>query len=66
ADKILQNIKKQAAGRNRICILMHDAAAKVSTADALPAVIEYLLSEGFELKGLDINSFGFHHQSLNN
>ena len=32
---------------------MHDAAAKQTTADALPMIIEYLISEGYTFHRLD-------------
>ncbi len=39
-------------GQN-VVILMHDAAAKQTTADALPMIIEYLISEGYTFHRLD-------------
>lgn len=44
---------KNTAGANNIVVLMHDAAAKKSTAEALPSIIEYLKSQGYEFKRLD-------------
>jgi peptidoglycan/xylan/chitin deacetylase (PgdA/CDA1 family) len=36
-----------------IVVLMHDAAAKSVTADALPEICEYLISQGYEFRRLD-------------
>ncbi len=34
-------------------ILMHDTSSKTATAEALPSIIEYLISEGYTFKRLD-------------
>ena len=44
---------KETAGKDHIVVLMHDAAAKKSTPEALPAIIEYLKSAGYEFYRLD-------------
>lgn len=51
-QNILSNIKNTSAGKNHIVILMHDASTKKTTADALPQIIEYLKSQGYEFKTL--------------
>ena len=52
ADQLLARIRETATQKN-IVVLMHDAAAKRTTADALPAMIEYLQSQGYEFRRMD-------------
>jgi len=40
------------SGRDSLVLLMHDAGAKQSTADALPAIIEYFKNEGYRFDSL--------------
>jgi len=47
ADQLVHNIESQVPGKSRIIILMHDAAAKVTTVDALPRIIKYLKQQGY-------------------
>ncbi len=51
-DGLLARIRETAVGKN-IVVLMHDAAAKKTTPDALGSIIEYLQSKGYEFKRLD-------------
>ncbi len=51
AAELLERVKKT-TGAEDVVILMHDAAAKSTTADALPQVIEYLIGQGFVFKTL--------------
>lgn len=46
----VNNVKPQY--KNHVVILMHDAAAKSTTADSLPEVIEFLKGLGYEFKTL--------------
>lgn len=50
---ILRNFKKQFKNQDRIVILMHDAHYNLTTAEALPVIIKYLIREGYEF-----NDFG--------
>ena len=50
AETILNNVVSQSRGKKYLVILMHDAYAKSTTADALPKIIEYLKSEGYTFK----------------
>lgn len=50
--ELLERVKETAVGKN-IVVLMHDAAAKKTTPDALGSIIEYLKSKGYEFKRLD-------------
>lgn len=52
ADQLVQRVRETAVGRN-IVVLMHDAAAKKTTPDALGSIIEYLRGQGYEFKRLD-------------
>nr|WP_272508980.1 polysaccharide deacetylase family protein [Clostridium ganghwense] len=51
-DKLMRNLKNSCKNKKSIIILMHDAPVKTTTADALPQVIEYLKSQGYEFKTL--------------
>lgn len=53
ANKLINRLKDTTKSRNRVVILMHDAATKATTADALPKIIEYLKSQGYEFRTLD-------------
>lgn len=52
-EKLIQNVKQTSQGKNRIVILMHDAAGKETTVQALPQIIEYLKAQGYNFKTLD-------------
>lgn len=47
ADKILQNIQKDAEGRDLCVVLMHDTARTDATVQALPAVIDWFRGQGY-------------------
>ncbi len=61
-----QSYHSDGTDREQICVLMHDAEAKYSTVEALPSIIENLLSRGYALLPLDLNSPEFHAAKLNN
>lgn len=49
-ETLINNVKKGAKGRDVIDILMHDTGkSKQTTVEALPEIIEYLLSEGYTI-----------------
>lgn len=52
ASQLLERVKETAKGQ-KIVVLMHDAAAKKTTPEALPAIIEYLQSQGYEFRRMD-------------
>ena len=52
AAKLLNEVKKSVANQEKVVILMHDTYGKEETAKALPQIIEYLKSEGYEFKTL--------------
>lgn len=53
AQKLIERTKSSSEGKEDIVILMHDAATKATTAESLPAVIEYLIEQGYTFKRLD-------------
>lgn len=63
--KILNNVLSQAKGKKNICVLMHDSAAKTTTVDALPYIINGLIEQGFTFKGLSTDVTGFKHGIYN-
>ena len=44
----MNNLQKTTEEKNVVVVLMHDAQAKQITAETLPKVIEYLISQGYE------------------
>jgi len=50
--KLLNNLKEYTKGKEHVVILMHDAADKKTTVQALPQVIEYLKSQGYSFNTL--------------
>ena len=65
ASKIANNVLQSAKNKNSICVLMHDAAAKTTTVDALPEIIRGLIEQGFSFQPLTTESYGFHHAVQN-
>ena len=53
SQQIISNVMNQCRNNNFIVILMHDAPAKKSTAEALPEVIKYLKENGFVFRTFD-------------
>lgn len=53
ADELLDYLIESAEGQDNLVVLMHDAAAKQATADALGSIIEYLRGEGYTFHRLD-------------
>jgi len=50
--QLLNNLKKYTKGKEHVVILMHDAATKATTVQALPQVIEYLKSQNYSFSTL--------------
>ena len=63
---IRNNVLNNARNKNSICVLMHDASAKTTTVQALPEIIEGLANMGFRFEALTPETYGYHHQNLNN
>ncbi len=64
-NTILENIRNATGNTRNAVVLMHDASAKTTTADALPQIIEYLRSRGYELLPLSENSHPVRHKVHN-
>lgn len=52
-EKIVENVINGCKGKSNAIILFHDLNPKISTVEALPEVIEYLLKENYEFKVLN-------------
>ena len=52
-EELVDYTKRTTAGHEDVVILMHDSAAKKNTVTALPLVIDYLISQGYEFRRLD-------------
>lgn len=52
SDQLLNEVKSSVGDKQKVVILMHDTYGKEETAKALPKIIEYLKSEGYEFKTL--------------
>lgn len=50
---LLEQIKQTSLKKKTLVVLMHDAPAKNTTAQALPAIIEYLKTQGYIFKTLN-------------
>ncbi len=53
ASELLEYMKRNLDGEENVVVLMHDAATKQATVDALPSIIEYFISEGYTFHRLD-------------
>lgn len=51
-DKLLVRLKTTVGNQEHVVILMHDAPGKTTTIQALPQIIEYLKSLGYEFRTL--------------
>ena len=61
ASAIARNVLQQAENKKSICVLMHDTSAKGATVQALPTIIEGLISMGYRFEPLTAECYGFHH-----
>lgn len=50
AAELLHEVKKSVGTKEKVVILMHDTYGKEETAKALPQIIEYLKSQGYEFR----------------
>ena len=62
---IVDAVLNGARNKNNICVLMHDASGKTTTADALPFIIEGLIQQGFCFEPLTASAPPFKH-GINN
>lgn len=49
-QELAERVKKTVTGQEKAVILMHDTYGKGTTAEALPQIIEWLQSQGYEFK----------------
>ena len=61
AETIVDNVMSGVTGHNRVIILMHDSAAKDTTVEALPIIIEKLISDGYEILPIAETTTPVHH-----
>lgn len=61
ASTLVANIKKRCGSQKSAIILMHDAPAKTTTVTALPDIIRYLRSKGYELLPITSDTTPVHH-----
>lgn len=60
-EDFVENCTTGATEYENIVMLMHDSAAKQSSVDGLPAVIEYWQAKGYTFEAIDRDSFVSHH-----
>jgi len=65
ASTLLSNIKKRCGSQKSAIILMHDSPSKTTTVTALPDIIRYLRSKGYELLPITEDTPQIHH-NVNN
>lgn len=61
----LMDYVKQSSTSTSACVLLHDTNDKKTTVDALPQIIEYYKSFGYEFDALNENVTGFRHKANN-
>lgn len=61
ASQIVNNVLSQSRNKESICVLMHDTAAKDTTVQALPAMLDGLAKMGFRFEGLTEKTNGYWH-----
>lgn len=61
-SKIVKN--STSGSYDNINLLMHDLAGKTTTAEALPQIIEYYQSKGYEFRAIDDNAFAPHYTKV--
>lgn len=60
-SRIISNIKNRCGSQKQAVILMHDASSKTTTAAALPEIIEYLKSKGYDIQPITESTPVIHH-----
>jgi peptidoglycan/xylan/chitin deacetylase (PgdA/CDA1 family) len=53
SDKLIARTKETVKAQSSVIILMHDTGVKTTTVDSLPAIIEFLINNGYEFKTLE-------------
>lgn len=57
ADRLISRFKQTFLGQKKIVVLMHDAATKETTAEALPTIINILKQDGYEFRPITSDSY---------
>lgn len=52
-DNLIARTKETVNHQSSVILLMHDTGVKTTTADSLPAIIDFLISNGYEFKTLE-------------
>ena len=60
AEFLIDYTIEQSERCHSACVLMHDSAAKDSTVEALPTIIEWYIDNDFEFDVLLADSYGYH------
>ncbi|MBL0385684.1 polysaccharide deacetylase [Tumebacillus sp. ITR2] len=63
AATLIDNVLTQSKGKDTVVILLHDALAKSTTCDALPAIIQGLRQQGFSFDKLNAQSPAYQFRS---
>ncbi|WP_079913618.1 polysaccharide deacetylase family protein [Paenibacillus sp. 32352] len=63
-EEIINAVKGNSAGKDRIIVLMHDMDVKTTTVEALPEIILYLKQQGYQFDVLSKHSFTFQFLKL--
>lgn len=63
-QKLNQNILKDIHGQSPVIILMHDLTQASHTVEALPALIDTLKEQGYQLRAISKSTEAIHHVSL--
>jgi len=64
-DILVNNIRTRMGSYAKAFILMHDAKSKTTTVDALPDIIEFLLSRGYKILPITESTPPMHHKVNN-
>jgi peptidoglycan/xylan/chitin deacetylase (PgdA/CDA1 family) len=62
AETIIDNVLSAIGSGDEYIVLMHDAPAKSTTVEALPAIIESLLEDGYKILPITKNTEPIHHR----
>jgi peptidoglycan/xylan/chitin deacetylase (PgdA/CDA1 family) len=61
-ETIVDNVLSAIGSRDEYIVLMHDAAAKSTTVEALPTIIESLLNDGYKILPITKDTEPIHHR----
>lgn len=64
-SKLIANIKEGVGKGGELMVLMHDAAAKTTTVDALPEIIEIFKSHGYDFRAITSETPPVHQDVAN-